>query len=117
MNDLPGRIFQPYRLFHLDTLAVEFAEYVRREFGLADHSEGGVDMGAAHIGERCPEPVFASFKDILTRFRNAGTEPCDAHDGRYRFTIFTISLLSLKSDGGILSLERIVKRAGLFASI
>ena len=33
MNDLPGRIFQPYRLFHRDTLAVEFAEYVRREFG------------------------------------------------------------------------------------
>ena len=36
MNDLPGRIFQPYRLFHLDTLAEEFAEHVRREFGLAN---------------------------------------------------------------------------------
>lgn len=40
MNDLPGRIFQPYRLFHLDTLAVaEFTEYVRREFGLAKEEE------------------------------------------------------------------------------
>lgn len=35
LNDLPSKIFQPYRLFHLDTLADEFADYVRREFGLA----------------------------------------------------------------------------------
>lgn len=32
LNDLPSKIFQPYRLFHLDTLADEFADYVRREF-------------------------------------------------------------------------------------
>lgn len=32
LNDLPSKIFQPYRLFHLDTLAEEFADYVRREF-------------------------------------------------------------------------------------
>lgn len=31
LNDLPSRIFQPYRLFHLNTLAGEFADYVRRE--------------------------------------------------------------------------------------
>lgn len=32
MNELPGKRFQPYRLFHLDSLADEFADYVRREF-------------------------------------------------------------------------------------
>lgn len=43
-------------------------------------------------GEDRQEPVIISFKDILTLFRNEGTEPDDNHDGRYRFTKTTVTL-------------------------
>lgn len=43
-------------------------------------------------GKDCQEPVIISFKDILTLFRNEGTEPDDNHDGRYRFTKTTVAL-------------------------
>lgn len=37
-------------------------------------------------GETCNVPIFISFKDLATLFRNEGIEPDGGNDGRYHFT-------------------------------
>lgn len=80
---------------HMETEGGEHgSKFVVTDFELEEGNcmSGTTWISFTYNGERFEEPVFISFKDILTLFRNEGTEPDDEHDGRYRFTRTPVAL-------------------------